>query len=152
MNDFGDFVGRGWAFPVGVDGRGSIALLGGPAELEASIRVILATAPGERVMRPEFGCEIWELMFAPIDPNTLGLMGLAVRAALERWEPRIDLADVLPMASSEDAARVDLVVSYRVKATNDLRNLVFPFYTIPKEEAPSVAEEQLARLVKEEAP
>ena len=150
MNGHGDFIGRGWAFPLGVDGRGGIKLLGGSEELEASIRMILATAPGERVMRPEFGCEIWDLLFAPIDPNTLGLMAVAVTTALERWEPRIDLVEVLPMVSAEHPARVDLAVTYKIKATNDLRNLVFPFYTIPKEEAPTSAEERLARLVLEE--
>ncbi len=83
------FVGRGFRFPMGVDHRGAIALTSGPEELNCSIRVVLATAPSERVMRPEFGCKIWDLLFEPVNANTLGLMAQAVREALAQWEPRI---------------------------------------------------------------
>lgn len=96
--------------------------------------MILLTAPGERVMRPDFGCEIWDLMFAPLGPNTFGMMNHAVRRAVVQWEPRVDLLDVTIDPSGSEEGRVDIIVSYRVKATNDTRNLVHPFYVIPKEE------------------
>src|ERR1700709_267669 len=88
------FVGRGIAFPMGVDHVGSIATSTGVNDIDRGIRVVLSTAPGERVMRPAFGCKIWELMFESITPSTLGLMGEAVREALVRWEPRIDVTSV----------------------------------------------------------
>ena len=82
MSDPADFIGRGIAFPFRVDQSGSIATSSGPADIDSSIRMILTTAPGERLMRPEFGCRIWELLFEPINANTLGLMGEAVREAI----------------------------------------------------------------------
>jgi len=117
-----------------VDARGGIALVEGGDEIDASIRLILSTAPGERVMRPDFGCEIWDLLFAPLEPNTFGTMDYAVRRALIQWEPRIDLLDVVVEPSAEEDGLVDILVNYRIKATNDMRNLVYPFYVIPKEQ------------------
>jgi phage baseplate assembly protein W len=128
-----DFIGRGFRFPFRVDQSGSIALTEGMDDLDTSIRVVLMTAPGERVMRPKFGCAIWDLMFEPINANTLGLMAQAVYRALGQWEPRVDVEDVKvePMPGSVGAVHIS--VSYRVRSTNDRRNLVYPFYTIPRE-------------------
>jgi phage baseplate assembly protein W len=97
--------------------------------------MIIETAPGERVMRPDFGCRIWDLLFTPIDANALGLMAQAVREAVGRWEPRIDLEDVVARIDPDDASRVLLDVTYTLRATNDRRNLVYPFYVIPREHA-----------------
>jgi phage baseplate assembly protein W len=110
-------------------------LTNGPGDLDRSIRVLLATAPGERVMRPEFGCRIWELLFEPINANTLGLMAQAVREAIARWEPRVDLDDVVLNIDPDEHALVRIHVTYIVRTTNDRRNLVFPFYVIPREES-----------------
>jgi phage baseplate assembly protein W len=136
MTNSADFIGRGFRFPFQVDQAGSIALTDGRDDLDTSIRVVLMTAPGERVMRPRFGCDIWELMFEPINANTMGLMADAVRRALGQWEPRIEVDEVVvdPVAGSTGA--VEIHVQYRVKATNDSRNLVYPFYTIPREGEP----------------
>jgi hypothetical protein len=128
-----DFIGRGWAFPVAVDPDGGIRLCSGIEEIEGAIRMIIATAPGERLMRPEFGCAIWDLLFAPVEPNTLGAMEHATREALGRWEPRIDVESVHAVPDAEDPAQVFINVTYTVRATNDRRNLVYPFYTIPRE-------------------
>jgi phage baseplate assembly protein W len=133
MNGDGDFVGRGWAFPMGVGPRGGIAMFTGTDEIDASLRVILSTAPGERVMRPEFGCGIWDLMFAPVVPNSLGLMVQAVREAVGRWEPRVDLDQVSAVPDAGDASRVLIQLAYTVRTTNARHNLVYPFYVIPKE-------------------
>jgi phage baseplate assembly protein W len=133
MSDPGDFVGSGWAFPLGVGPHGGIAMATGPDEIVASLRVILGTAPGERVMRPEFGCRIWDHLFAPVEPNSLGLMVQAVREAVGRWEPRVDLESVTVRPDPGDASRVLISLAYAIRATNDRRNLVFPFYVIPKE-------------------
>jgi uncharacterized protein len=128
------FIGRGFRFPMGVDHTGAIALTSGPEDLDCSIRVVLATAPSERVMRPQFGCRIWDLLFEPVNANTLGMMAQAVREALAQWEPRIEVQDVLVAPDDDDSSLVRIHVLYRVRATNDRRNLVYPFYVIPREE------------------
>jgi uncharacterized protein len=127
------FVGRGIAFPMGVDHVGSIATSTGVNDIDRGIRVVLSTAPGERVMRPAFGCKIWELMFESINATTLGLMEEAVREALVRWEPRIDVLGVHAQPDGSEQGVVRITVAYRVKVTNDRRNLVYPFYVIPGE-------------------
>ncbi|GID92473.1 GPW/gp25 family protein [Amorphoplanes digitatis] len=129
-----DFIGSGWAFPAAISRTGSVRLVSGVDEVDGAIRMILSTVPGERVMRPEFGCAMWELLFAPLTAGTLGLVEQAVREALERWEPRIEQQSVVATAVP-GTATVHIAIAYRIRATNDVRNLVFPFYTIPTEEA-----------------
>lgn len=128
------FIGRGFRFPMGVDHRGAIALTSGPEDLDTSIRVVLSTAPSERVMRPEFGCRIWDLLFEPVNANTLGLMSQAVREAVAQWEPRVEVEDVSVVQDDDDASLVHIETVYRVRSTNDRRNLVYPFYVIPRED------------------
>jgi phage baseplate assembly protein W len=89
------------------------------------------TAPGERLMRPQFGCRIWDLLFEPITANLLGQIAQAVREALAQWEPRIEVTDVSPEPDANDPGMVRVAIAYRVRATNDRRNLVYPFYVIP---------------------
>lgn len=126
-----EFIGRGWAFPLRVDATGGIALVGRDQEIEEAIRLILGTSPGERPMRPEFGCRIHEYLFAPADAQTAGAIAKEVRHALRRWEPRIDVEDVLVTFDAREATLLYIDVRYAIKATNDRRNLVFPFYVIP---------------------
>lgn len=134
MSDASDFIGRGIMFPLRVDQSGSIAMTSGAGDLSSSIRMVLATAPGERLMRPRFGCAIWDLLFEPINANTMGLMAVAVREALGQWEPRIDVLDVVVVPDATTDGRVHIEIDYEVKATNDRRNLVYPFYVIPRED------------------
>lgn len=129
------FVGRGFTWPLRVDASGSIALTDGSGDLDDAIRVVLLTAPGERLMRPQFGCRIWDLLFEPVTANLLGLVDRAVRDALAQWEPRIEVLDVTPRQDDDDPGLVLIDLTYRVKATNDRRNLVHPFYVIPHEES-----------------
>jgi uncharacterized protein len=131
--DAADFIGRGILFPLRVDQSGSIALGRGADDIDASIRMAIITAPGERVMRPQFGCRIWDLLFEPINANTLGLMAEAVRDAVSQWEPRVTLEDLDIEPDTAQPSRVMIRMAYRVRATNDRRNLVFPFYVIPRE-------------------
>jgi phage baseplate assembly protein W len=129
------FIGAGLAFPLRTDATGGIALVRGEREIAEAIRLILGTSPGERPMRPEFGCAISEFVFAPADAATAGLIAYEVRIALERWEPRIDLQDV--QIDFADAANGVLLINirYALRGSNDPRNLVFPFYVIPAQEA-----------------
>jgi phage baseplate assembly protein W len=126
-----EFIGRGWAFPVRTDATGSVALVSGDQEILESIRLILGTAPGERPMRPEFGCAIHDLVFAPADSATAGQIAYAVRVALERWEPRITLTDVVVGFDAVEQGTLLIDIRYTLRDSNDPRNLVFPFYVIP---------------------
>jgi phage baseplate assembly protein W len=84
-------------------------------------------------MRPDFGCRIWELLFEPINANTIGRMRVAVLEAMSRWEPRAEILDVAIDESDQAIGAVSIAISYRIQSTNDERNLVLPFYTIPGE-------------------
>jgi len=116
------------------DPTGQVALATGVHEIEQSIRLVLMTAPGERPMRPEFGCAVHDYVFAPADASTAGDIAYAVRVALDRWEPRINLGDVVVRFDAVDAGVLYVDIEYSVRGTNDPRNLVFPFYVIPPHE------------------
>jgi phage baseplate assembly protein W len=131
--DTNSFIGRGFAFPMRVDSTGSIAMVSGPEDIDRSIVMVLATAKGERLMRPQFGCSIWDQLFDPINANTLGQMAQAVRESLSQWEPRIEVELVQAHPDLDHDGKVAIEITYRVKATNDRRNLVYPFYVIPRE-------------------
>ncbi|MFJ8312981.1 MULTISPECIES: GPW/gp25 family protein [unclassified Streptomyces] len=128
------FIGRGWGFPLRVGTTGGIGMVERDREIEEAIRLVLGTAPGERPMRPEFGCGIHDYVFAPGDGATAGLIAQEVHVALERWEPRIEVNDVAIAFDAMDDGVLYIDVRYTVRSTNDRRNLVFPFYTIPSHE------------------
>jgi phage baseplate assembly protein W len=127
-------VGRGWAFPLAVDVNGGIRIVGGVDEIEQAVYLILATTPGERPMRPEFGCNLADFVFEPIEPSTFGRIAFAVEQALRRWEPRIDVDDVTVGPDPDREGAVLIVVTYRISNTYDRRSLVVPFYVIPEHE------------------
>ena len=129
-----EFVGAGIAFPMRTDAIGGVALVAREREIQEAIRLILGTAPGERPMRPEFGCRISERVFAPANATTAGQLAYDVRTALERWEPRIDVDDVDVTFNAADSGVLYIDITYRIRGTNDPRNLVFPFYVIPQHE------------------
>jgi phage baseplate assembly protein W len=123
-----DFLGTGWSFPVRVNPHGGLSYSRGEADIEQAIWIILATAPGERPMRPEFGCGIHDLVFAPNNPATRGGIADDVRRSLTRFEPRIDLAAVRVEATPDAPERLLIRVDYRIRATNAHHSLVYPFY------------------------
>jgi phage baseplate assembly protein W len=126
-----DFIGAGWAFPLGTDATGGIALVVREREIEQAIRLILGTARGERPMRPEFGCRIHDHVFGPANGATAGQIAYDVREALERWEPRIAVQSVGVAFDEVEAGKLYVDVGYLIADSNDPRNLVFPFYVIP---------------------
>ncbi|NTU81481.1 MAG: GPW/gp25 family protein [Chloroflexales bacterium] len=126
-----DLIGAGWRYPLRFSARGGIDLARGEEEILEAIRIILSTPLRSRVMRPEFGCRIHELSFAPINAATLSTAEHYVRDALGYWEPRIEVLDVVAVPDPNQPARLVITLSYRIKATHDERALVFPFYTIP---------------------
>ena len=122
------FLGIGWGFPIrleSAEGREHLA----HAEYEDSVRqgvlLVLSTSKGERVMRPDFGCDIHDLLFAPNDATTCGMAESMVDEALREWEPRID---VLRVAAEARGALLSVSVDYRVRKTDARVNLVYPFY------------------------
>lgn len=129
-----NFLGSGWKFPPRLDSRGRIELVHQEQDVEEAIRMILMTRPGERPMRPEFGCRIHELAFDPNDAATAGLARRYVQEALLRWEPRIQVLNVLASPDNRNPDRLLLDIDYKLITTQDRRNLVFPFYVIPGEE------------------
>jgi phage baseplate assembly protein W len=126
------FVGTGWSWPVTTDPTGAIAVVSGPDELEQAMYLVLATAPGERPMRPEFGCRLQEFVFAPANASTAALIAAEVVTSLVRWEPRVVVDDVAVTSDAEEPSTLWIDVRYTVRSTNDRRNLVFPFYVIPE--------------------
>jgi uncharacterized protein len=129
-----DFLGSGLAFPLHTDQRGGVALVHGEEDVAQAIAIILRTAPGERPMRPEFGCTIHDHVFDELDASTMGEMDRAVREAMLRWEPRIDVVGIDFDLTDVAEGVVNIDLTYRLRATNSIRNLVYPFYVIPEEE------------------
>jgi len=124
-----DFLGRGWAFPIRLDQQGDIALAGGEDDIRQAILIILGTAPGERVMRPDFGAGLQALVFEPLNTATKALVKHRVEEALLVWEPRIDSLEV-NVTDERTLGRLLIELRYRVRATNTFYNLVYPFYLL----------------------
>ncbi len=129
-----ELLGSGLSFPLSVDRRGGIALATGEQDVDQAIEIILSTAPGERPMRPEFGCGVHDFVFDTIDASTVGRLETEVRSALDRWEPRIEVEDVDFDLTRVGDGQLLIAIGYRLRATNHRRNLVYPFYVIPEEE------------------
>jgi phage baseplate assembly protein W len=129
-----EIIGSGLAFPLQVDRRGGIALARDEQDIDQAIQLILGTAQGERPMRPEFGCGVHDFVFDSIDATTIGRMEEAIREALDRWEPRIQVQSVEFDLSASANGLLTIDIGYTVRATNNERNLVYPFYVIPAEE------------------
>lgn len=126
-------LGTGWAFPIGTDGRGRVGMVSGARAVEQAILMILMTPKGQRVMRPEFGCQLHELVFSPNDESTLGLASYYVHEALTLWEPRIELQDVDANVDPAYPERIVISVRYRLLGDGAVNSLVFPFYRLPPE-------------------
>ena len=122
------FLGIGLRFPIGIDSRGGIATAEEEDSIEQSIRIIIGTAPGERVHRPDFGCGIHALVFSPNNDRTRALARHYVEEALARWEPRIRGIRVAAESDEAQRDRLILKVGFEIRSTNHPRNLVFPFY------------------------
>jgi|SRR5215213_452571 len=129
----GDFLGNGWAFPLRISPSGGIALSRQKTDIEEAIRIILGTAKGERHMRPQFGCGIHDLVFAPNNAETQGQVAQYVLDAIGWWEPRVEVSNVDVTNDDEDGNMLLINIEYLIRATNDERNLVYPFYLIRPE-------------------
>lgn len=123
-----DFLGTGFHFPIEVDETtGRFKMSREDENIKESIRLILMTGRGERVMRPEFGCGLKQFVYETMDYGTLIRMEQEIKEALTLWEPRIEEIEV-SVAPSEEQNALMIHISYRVRATNNPYNYVFPFY------------------------
>jgi phage baseplate assembly protein W len=129
------FLGSGWSYGladgaegIGLDANGRVLEASDEEKIRQSIWLILSTAPGERVARPDFGCGIHDLVFATQSPGAFGAIEAAVEDALDQWEPRIDVDSVSSSLDSFDDATLLIEIQYTVRATNSRYNLVYPFY------------------------
>jgi phage baseplate assembly protein W len=123
-----EFLGVGWKFPVQFNAEQEVALSQYEQDVQEAIWIILSTAPGERLMRPDFGCGIHQYVFAPNDTGTAGLVGFAVEEALIQWEPRIELNEVNVEPDEDNPAVLLIHIDYKVRETDTRFNLVYPFY------------------------
>jgi phage baseplate assembly protein W len=123
------FLGRGWKFPVRIDTTtGRVAMSEMEQDIKESIWILLSTAPGERLMRPEFGCGIHDLVFSSMSTVTMGLFESRVREAINRWEARVDITKLEVFTKEPDKGKLEINLSCRIRDTNSQFNLVFPFY------------------------
>ena len=123
-----DFLGRGWGFPIAPGLDDEVAMVSDADDIRESIRIILETDPGERVMRPDFGAGLRRMVFEPINTSTMALAQHRVEEALVAWEPRIDVQDVVVTAEDAVLGILRIRIDYVVRATNTFYNLVYPFY------------------------
>lgn len=124
-----EFLGIGWKFPITINKvTGKIVMSEYEEVIRESIWIILATAKGERVMQPDFGCGIHNFVFATMSMATMGLIESSVREALIRYEPRIDFNEVRVLPIQDTLGKLEIEINYRVRTTNNEFNLVYPFY------------------------
>jgi phage baseplate assembly protein W len=128
------FLGNGLSFPLRTDARGGLALVSGSEDIEQAIRVILGTRPGERVMRPTFGCRANDLLFEPRSAATVSLLQEYIHEALLIWEPRIEVIAVNAIADDSNSGALLAEIEYQIKATHDTRSIVYPFYIEDEQE------------------
>jgi uncharacterized protein len=128
-----EIIGRGWSFQPHIGPQGGIALTHERNEIDQAIQIILSTAPGERVMRPTFGCRLHALVFAPNNSHTAAQARRYVEEALGMWEPRINVLNIEIRQGGDEAHCLIIEIGYEIKATHDRRSLVYPFYLIPEE-------------------
>jgi hypothetical protein len=127
------FLGVGWSFPPQIAAGDDVELSVYEEDIRESIVIILGTSPGERVMRPDFGAGIRDLVFEPMNTTTMALIQHRVEQALVIWEPRIEVKEVTVTADDAVRGRLQIEIGYVVRSTNIFYNLVYPFYLLEGE-------------------
>ena len=122
-----DFLGKGWRFPISIQ-AGRLGYSEAEQSIRESILIILGTSKGERAMRPAFGCNINEYVFAPNNTATASLLSFYVKEALLEWEPRIEVLEVSVSPDENEPNRMNISIDYKIKSSNTVDNLVYPFY------------------------
>jgi hypothetical protein len=133
-----DFLGRGFRFPVSVNLNGGVSSSQLEENVRQSIFIVLGTAPGERINRPFFGCQIHDLMFAPNNDLTAARAEIYCEEAIYKFEPRIEKVTCRARPNADEPNRLDIRIEYVIAGKNDKRNLVFPFYLKHEDDAAPV--------------
>lgn len=128
MDSSPDFIGTGWRFPITVNAKGGLNWSAGPQRVQDAIWIILSTSLGERVMRPTFGAGVEDFVFEPNSAELRARLAETIQAALTQWEPRIELVDVEAIESPQGPNYVLVTIEYRIRSTNELYNMVYPFF------------------------
>jgi len=128
-----NITGRGWSFPPRLSDRDQIQLVQDHADVRQAMYIIINTYPGERVMRPDFGCRIHELIFDPANDQTAAVAERYVREALMRWEPRVEIEDVIVKPGATERGELLIHIQYKLRDRHNARSLVFPYYLTPDE-------------------
>jgi uncharacterized protein len=131
-----DFLGKGLRFPVSINLNGGVSTSQLEENVRQSLFVILGTAPGERINRPNFGCRIHDLMFAPNSPITAARAEVFCEEAIYKYEPRVEKVTCSAQPNADEPNRLDIRIEYVIAGKNDKRNLVYPFYLKTEEEVP----------------
>lgn len=122
------FLGQGWAFPPCLESDGEIEIVVYEEDIRQAILIILRTSRRERLMRPDFGAGLDDFLFEPLSETTMQLVKTRVEESLIDWEPRIIVEEVKVTGEQEPAGKLIIEITYRIRATNTLHNLVYPFY------------------------
>jgi len=123
------FLGRGWKFPIQVDATtGRIVMSEGEEDIAEAIRIILWTSRGERVMRADFGSDVQRFLFESGSETKLRMLETNIKEAIRSWEPRVDEVEVRAAPDKDEAGKLNVHIRYVVRSTNNLFNLVYPFY------------------------
>ena len=128
MSNERDFLGKGLRFPVSINLNGGVSTSAFEENVRQSLFIILGTAPGERIMRPDFGCRIHDLMFDPNNYVTAARAEFYCEEALYKYEPRVENLEVKAGPNSDEPNRLDIQITYRITGQTNIRNLVYPFY------------------------
>jgi uncharacterized protein len=123
-----DIIGQGWRFPIRVNAKGGIDSSNGPARIQQAIWIVISTSFGERVMRPTFGAGAADFIFEPNSPAKRAALASQIQNALTTWEPRITVSQVSVAASPDQAGLVLASITYTIRTTNELFNMVYPLY------------------------
>jgi phage baseplate assembly protein W len=123
-----NLLGKGWSFPISSDIKGNIQFSQYEKSIEESIRIILSTTPGERLMRPDFGCKINEIVFFPNNSKSKTLAESYIREAIIKWEPRVILKEVRGENDCNNSAAINIHIHYEIRSVNTFFNMVYPFY------------------------
>lgn len=129
-----DHLGKGLRFPVSVNLNGGVSSSQFEENVRQSLFIILGTAPGERLMRPDFGCRIHDLMFAPNNDITAARAEVYCEEAIYKYEPRVEKVVCTAAPNPDQPNRLDIRIEYQIAGKNDKRNLVYPFYLQTEEE------------------
>lgn len=123
-----DLIGQGWKFPIRVNGKGGLDWSSGPERIQQAIWLVLSTSLGERIMLPDFGAGAQDFVFQSNSSVTRSTLANAVKKALVRWEPRIDVQSIRVDPAPDADSKVLISIDYKIRTVNELFNLVYPLY------------------------